>query len=387
MATMRDLRAMTNDMNSLNLVLHTPNDRAARASPEVRRAAVSPRKTSNLSPPMRHSPPKLPTSPAVERLRALEEYVRAELAPLPRNSSHRLTAFRHVFNCLIAALPGHGPLLAEVKAEYEKTIESLASSSSSAAVNNPPSHLLLPTHPLQLPASYYEAEWRRAQAELNLAKSQVARLQKVVRRLRTGCREATRRAQCAGLLAPPASARREEEDYAAIEAAEARDRELADAGDAEAAERVSRAVVSEEAEAQIDLEIAMLRRQLGVLEQRVGGATRLSQLGKQAVVAARCTVEEVIDEGIAQARANEGGGGFLTSPKLSHEETAEKLEEALRVAEKRTSTLGTVHKMMRTQEEHFGRALELLSESGWDGIERTDELRELAQTMPPLDAP
>ena len=72
------------------------------------------------------SPPKPPSSPPrtseTVALQTLEEWLRSEIAPLPRTAPHRLTAFRHVFNELIAQLPAHGRLLAEVKQEYERAL-------------------------------------------------------------------------------------------------------------------------------------------------------------------------------------------------------------------------------------------------------------------------
>ena len=57
-------------------------------------------------------------------LHSLELYVK-ELRGLKRGSAERLHAFQHVFSMLIKNLPAHGPLLAEVKREYEQTMEAL----------------------------------------------------------------------------------------------------------------------------------------------------------------------------------------------------------------------------------------------------------------------
>ena len=156
-----DERSMrSTQLRMASSVQHSP----AKASPP--KAAGSPQS------PRRAPQPRVPeeAKSPIGKLRALEDYLRTEIAPLPRDSAHRLHAFRHVFNGLIAALPAHGPLLAEVKKEYEKAIES---SAAAAASFSPPRHTLQPVHPLQLPASYYEAEWRRTEHSLALKSAQV----------------------------------------------------------------------------------------------------------------------------------------------------------------------------------------------------------------------
>ena len=120
--------------------------------------------------------------------------------------------------------------------------------------------------------------------------------------------------------------------------------------------------------------------QLGhVLEQRIAGAVNTSTAGTRSAVAARCTVEEVIDAGLQQAKAHkailEGGAGV---PKLGPDELLDKLEEAVGAGEKRTATLGTMHKLMKAQEEHLRKAQSLLRSSEWDGKDHTEELRKLA---------
>ena len=103
----------------------------------------------NTSSPLlqRPKPLSLRTRPAVMRgeplagaasLQALEEYVRNEVMRLPRDSPQRLVASRHVLNSMIVALPAHGPLLGEVKREYEFAIEKAraAAVAATAAASN-----------------------------------------------------------------------------------------------------------------------------------------------------------------------------------------------------------------------------------------------------------
>lgn len=172
-------------------------------------------------------------SPGLASLRALEHYAHQEVNRLPPNSIERTNAYRHIFNQIIATLPAHGPLLAEIKLHYERALEaanaaaarparpsfrgddhatppsaappadaftpgSPGSPSPNAVLSFSPSHgtgigtgirlgatsaaessaaVLRATHPLQYPASYYEAQWRKTQWEVQLRTREVARLE------------------------------------------------------------------------------------------------------------------------------------------------------------------------------------------------------------------
>jgi len=116
-----------------------------------------------------------PPAPNVETVRALEHYLGETVAGVPRGAPERLQAYRYVFTALIGQLPGHGPLLAEVKAEYDATIEAIrtlqAPQSGQGAL-----------HPLQLPTAYYEREMQRAKKELARTRDRV----KVLKEERSG---------------------------------------------------------------------------------------------------------------------------------------------------------------------------------------------------------
>ena len=182
-----------------------PSPRTAR--PASTAALPSVPVTPAMSPHMKG--PSVPATPAMspqmKGLRAIETWLRNELAPLPRAAPERLAAFRHVFNELIAQLPAHGPLLAEVKHEYEAALEAASGlrvvgqgSGEARVPSSPPSRALSNLHPLQMPAAYYEAKWRRCQSDLALASAQRQRLRRVVRLLRGGCVEAAQRVSAAG---------------------------------------------------------------------------------------------------------------------------------------------------------------------------------------------
>ncbi len=116
-------------------------------------------------------------------VRSLEAYLR-ETRKLPRGSTERLHAYRHVFSTIIAALPAHGPLLADVKAEYEATVSALSARN--------PAKEPLPNdwpdarrvHPLKLPAQYYQHALETCEVELESSHAQANALRRMVNELR-----------------------------------------------------------------------------------------------------------------------------------------------------------------------------------------------------------
>ena len=159
--------------------------------------------------PARSSPRQHPSS-NLATLQALEHYAEHEISRLPLNAPERTSAYRHLFASLIAILPAHGPLLAEVKRHYEFVLDAAAAANSNgfhspgrapasyeqaekdsyagSGVPSPPSLASLRSsplpplasrpeeggagspalrlvHPLQYPASYYEAKWQAAESE------------------------------------------------------------------------------------------------------------------------------------------------------------------------------------------------------------------------------
>ena len=117
--------------------------------------AQSPR---SVQSPSAERPMPRPAPPIVgsgaDTLRGLKHYM-ADVASLPRGTPERLQAYRYVFTALIGQLPAHGPLLSEVKAEYDATIENVRTL-------QPPLRGQKTLHPLQLPTAYYERELLRA---------------------------------------------------------------------------------------------------------------------------------------------------------------------------------------------------------------------------------
>ena len=149
------------DLAALNSI---PDVRSATAE-RRRKAAMANAASAAASP--RQIPATARPQPAVrqrggeglETLRALEHYLSDSVAGIPRGAPERLHAYRYVFTALIGQLPAHGPLLSEVKMEYDAAIES-------GSKLQPPHAGQRTLHPLQLPSSYYEREMRRAKGEL-----------------------------------------------------------------------------------------------------------------------------------------------------------------------------------------------------------------------------
>jgi hypothetical protein len=335
--------------------------------------AASPRKIAALSPRAAALPPPTPrrkfrappSSEELSHLRALEAWLRTELAPLPPTAPQRLVAFRHVFTELISELRAYGPLLAEVKSEYERALSASSRAGAGAADSlGPAPRPLGALHPLQLPASYYEAQWRRCQDELNLVTGQRQRLRRMVRELRAGCAEATRCMTHVGddePVAPRADPRGSGGGSGGSGAggagggggpmtrgwllsADELDVDGADddVGELDAAMAVARAqaVVSGEMEEAVSGEVGGMREAMRTLETRVLGAGRLSELLQQSSLAARLQLEEVLTKAAAEVEA---------SP-------------ADEVARARTNELEVLLKMLRAHEEHVESARRLLRE-------------------------
>ena len=257
----------------------------------------------------------------------------------------------------------HGPLLAQVKVEYERN---LTASQHGDHLVDPfmPLHHLRPLHPLQLPASYYEARWREANQEVQLLRLQRKRLRTMVRKLRTGCVDALGRLEQANRGGEHPSTQRAAnaamQDAGGDGGASTPPRWLlsdyfehpaGDGGlatDPERAITASRAVVNEEVEAAVDAELAQLRERLGVLELRLTAAVRVAQRSAQGSMAARCMLEEIVEESVSQADAR--GGSSPTHVLL---------------------------RMLRVLEQQVGETRRLL-ESKWDGAAQLEELRKVA---------
>ena len=93
-------------------------------------------------------------------------------------------------------------MLAEIKNEYEWALDMAANGGPSAARPDPPPlHPLPPLHQqqLQMPAAYYEQQWRRCQNErASSSRTGWQRLRRMVKSLRGGAIEAVDRLQYAG---------------------------------------------------------------------------------------------------------------------------------------------------------------------------------------------
>ena len=102
-----------------------------------RLARIHPSQVPAAAPRYEAPPPRLPAPlprpPEMQALQALETWLRNEIAPMPAATPHRLLAFRHAFNEVIAQLPAHGPMLAEIKKEYERALDMAANGGPSAA--------------------------------------------------------------------------------------------------------------------------------------------------------------------------------------------------------------------------------------------------------------
>ena len=345
-------------------------------------------------------------SAGASSLHALEQYLHNELTALPRKAPHRMVAIRHVFSEIIASLPAHGPLLSEVKQEYERALADAEAAGYAAALprvrpaaellpahadaataavpslppapESIPAHMLRPIHPLKLPASYYEAQWRRTQAELSLVKTQRRRLRRLVRHLRWGCVEAVQRTHGAGMPLPPSGddrlAVRQAAVLQAATAAAAADAnsdgfeeamEDAPTGSTEDADRAiaaSQAIVSEEMEAMIEGELALLREQLAMLETRVTAAGQVVQRTARASEAARIMVEGLLEDALS-------AGSYPTVT------AAERLppRSRPRSGTQAASGLGALLKMMAGLDAQLNDASRLL-EPGWDARKQLDQL-------------
>ena len=352
------------DMRVLMSVPFLPNSpRLARIHPSQVPAAA-PRYE---APPPR-LPAPLPRPPEMQALQALETWLRNEIAPMPAATPHRLLAFRHAFNEVIAQLPAHGPMLAEIKKEYEWALDMAANGGPSAARPDPPPlRPLPPLHPLQMPAAYYEQQWRRCQNELNLVKSQRQRLRRMVKSLRGGAIEAVDRLQYAGgektqtpsspgpggMMSTASSQSwrgggsggggayptiREDEEADDL-FGDANDDDRGEA-DPEAAQAHAHSVVNHEMELEVEREVVNLYNMIEALESRVLRAGRITEMLSQSSLASRLQLEDELSKAAAEAEA------------------APKDEEVTR----RASALSVLLKMLRTQEQQVSDAKKLLRE-------------------------
>ena len=301
-------------------------------------------------------------------LHSLEQWLKHELAPLPRGAPERFTAYRHVFSELIAQLPTHGPLLAEVKRAYDGALRDATAKKPPAAgteasdsalakqlVGEPAPRPLQNLHPLQLPAAYYEHQWRRVNDELTLVKSQRQRLRRMVRKLRAVSVEGIHRLHAAGSSDSHAASEAASAARAALEELE----ELKDDADdkvetdPDKALMAARAVINVQTEEAVEHEVNKLREQLMVTDIRVGSAARLSQRLAQGSLAARLHLEEEVKK--ANAEMDEFPAAEPT---------------------RRAEALSVLLKMLQQQDEHIGHCIKLLAESkSLDGA----TLRSLAQ--------
>ena len=405
-----------------------PDVRSATA--ERRRNAAMANAASAASTPRRRSPPRpspataRPQQPVrprggegLETLRALEHYLSDSVAGMPRGAPERLHAYRYVFTALIGQLPAHGPLLSEVKMEYDAAIES-------GSKVQPPQAGQRTLHPLQLPSAYYEREMRRAKGELARTRDEALTLQRVLACTRARAAEARSRTHAAGLQAPPEGRRAEgglgrvlgaaEARVAATDAAlslslagleaneEARKRAAAleevelGAGQPEASRAAAEAQEGSwevwglarqarlgQLEAEGEEELAEARRQLLLLELRVAGSGAQAQLALQGVSAARGvvgTMSQEAAETIDTIRAALDAPGLAAATAAAPAAAAVALlRELMEKESKRSKALGVLGKMMRSHEASLKEAEALLGAAGWDGDEETKALALLEQ--------
>lgn len=248
-------------------------------------------------------PPRTAGTTELAQLRALETWLRNDVAPLPRSAPERLQSFRYAFDELISQLPAHGPLLAQVKLEYEHALRVAAGQkgANSLPKSEPPrpagssqatARPLETLHPLQMPAAYYEAQWRSCKDELSLVKSQRQRLRRMVRRLRTGAVEVIQRLHTAG--AEPGSEHATVAGPAVADLAELADTDDEVEPNTDRALARSQQVVSAQTEDAVEVESNRMRDRLLVTEIRLVSAGRLAQRAAQGSMSARVKLEEEI---------------------------------------------------------------------------------------------
>lgn len=307
-------------------------------------------------------------------LHALERWLRDELDPLPQGVPERLVAFRHIFSEIIAQLPAHGPLLAEIKREYETVLQAATTGREAAhnvapqasqLVGSLPHRPLHTLHPLQMPAAYYEAQWRRCQDELALAKSQRQRLRRIVRKLRAVSVEGIHRLYAAGSSDAGAASEASKATRAALEELDELEDEpdesaTAGVADPDTALAAARAVVSAQTEDAVDLEVNKLREQLMVTDVRVGSAARFSSRAAHGARAAVALLDEEVTRAAADAELYPPGG-----------------DESSAEPARRVESLRGLLRTLRQQEEDLSSLVKLLAESkSLDGA----TLRKLAQS-------
>ena len=401
------------DLAALNSI---PDVRSATAE-RRRKAAMANAASAAASP--RQIPATARPQPAVrqrggeglETLRALEHYLSDSVAGIPRGAPERLHAYRYVFTALIGQLPAHGPLLSEVKMEYDAAIES-------GSKVQPPHAGQRTLHPLQLPSSYYEREMRRAKRELTRTREEALALQRVLARTRARAAEARSRTQAAGLPARPEGARAEagglglgralgaaEARVAATDKAlsltlagleaeeEARKRAAAleevelGAGRPEAARAAAEAqegwAVARQAglaqlEAQVEAELEQARRQLLLLELRVAGGGAHAQVALQGVSAARGVLGTMAQEAAAtsaQIRSALDAPGLDAATAAAPAAAAVALlRELMEKESRRSKALGELGEMMRSHEASLQQAEALLGAAGWEGDEQANAI-------------
>ena len=149
---------LATSMQALNAIpdMHSPAHRRRVAAAGL---SHKPRPRPAVKSPVQTRPAPLLPPANVDTVRALEHYLAETIGSIPRGAPERLQAYRYVFTAIIGQLPGHGALLAEVKSEYDATIEAIRSLQPAQ-----PGQGTL--HPLQLPSAYYEREMQRAKEEL-----------------------------------------------------------------------------------------------------------------------------------------------------------------------------------------------------------------------------
>ncbi|KAL1525775.1 hypothetical protein AB1Y20_020618 [Prymnesium parvum] len=127
--------------------------------------------------------PPRKASPPSRLLEQLEAKLSEEVASRTMPPASRLQTTRQAVDHIASELPVHGRLLRRVQQEFEMVVRP-------GGVLLPQPHQLKPNHRLVLPCGYYEAELRRAEANLRISLSHGPRLRRAVRQLRLGCAEA-----------------------------------------------------------------------------------------------------------------------------------------------------------------------------------------------------
>lgn len=133
-----------------------------------------------------------------ETLSAMEQML-AQGAENPNiTPTARLAMVHQAISLLVKELPAHGKLLRRVQHEFDMLAEP-------GGMLIPSSSNPKPDYKVLLPSAYYQAELRRAEANLKISLSHGPRLRRVVRQLRLGCAEAIDRIEAIDSFASSAT--------------------------------------------------------------------------------------------------------------------------------------------------------------------------------------